>query len=71
VILALFEIIQRNYATIYFGRNSSATTPMPEKICGDKIKIVDPSLEALDDLLRSESVDYVGTRLHAASGDAA
>ena len=35
-----------------------------KKICGNKVVFIDPSLDALDDLLQTESLDYVGTRLH-------
>jgi polysaccharide pyruvyl transferase WcaK-like protein len=35
-----------------------------KEFCGNGLVFIDPSIEALDDLLRSEGVDFVGTRLH-------
>jgi len=62
----LFEIVKRNYATIYFWPQMFGDYHYAKAICGNALTFIDPSIEALDDLLRGESVDYIGTRLHAA-----
>lgn len=61
----LFEILEKKYSTVYFWPQMYYDYYYARKICGENLVVIDPSLEALDDLLRSEDVDYVGTRLHA------
>jgi len=61
----LFDILERNYSTIYFWPQMYMDYDYAKKICGDRLVFIDPSLEALNDLLTSEDIDYVGTRLHA------
>jgi polysaccharide pyruvyl transferase WcaK-like protein len=61
----IFEIVKRNYATIYFWPQMFGDYHYAKTICGNTLTFVDPSIEALDELLRTEDVDYIGTRLHA------
>ena len=60
----LFDIIEKNYSTIYFWIQAYPDYEYAKKICGNRVVFVDPSLDALDDLLQTEALDYVGTRLH-------
>ena len=61
----LFEIVARNYEVVYFWPQMYGDYHYAKTICGKEVVFIDPSIEALDDLLRREAVDYVGTRLHA------
>ncbi|MGB7275494.1 MAG: TylF/MycF/NovP-related O-methyltransferase, partial [Geitlerinemataceae cyanobacterium] len=61
----LFDVLSRNYSTIYVWPQMYGDYDYAQKICGNRITFIDPSLEALDDLLQNEQIDYVGTRLHA------
>lgn len=61
----LFKIVRRNYKTVYFWPQMHGDFRYAQDICRNDIEIIDPSLEALDDLLKREEIDYVGTRLHA------
>ncbi len=61
----LFEIVKRNYASIYFWPQMHGDYDYAKRLCDSQVIFVDPSVEALDDLLHKEDVDYVGTRLHA------
>jgi len=61
----LFDLVARNYSTIYFWPQMYGDYSYARDLCGDKLVFIDPSLEALDDVLKGENLDYVGTRLHA------
>ena len=61
----LFECLAKRYSKIYFWPQMYGDYAYARKLCGNALEIVPPSLEALDDLLRGESLDFVGTRLHA------
>jgi len=61
----LFEVLEKNYSTIYFWPQMYMDYYYAKEVCGERIVFIDPSLEALDSLLKSEDIDYVGTRLHA------
>ncbi|MDY6805496.1 MAG: TylF/MycF/NovP-related O-methyltransferase [Cyanobacteriota bacterium] len=61
----LFDLVARNYSTIYFWPQMYGDYSYARDLCGDKLVFIDPSLEALDDVLERENLDYVGTRLHA------
>lgn len=61
----LINILNKNYRTVYFwpqaanDRNYFATFKNTEKI-----KIVEPTLDAYRNLLKTTDLDYVGIRLH-------
>ena len=62
----LFKILERNYSTVYFWPQMYIDYFYAKQICGSKkVVFIDPSLEALDEVLRNQDVDYVGTRLYA------
>ncbi|MCK4782105.1 MAG: hypothetical protein KAV87_00030, partial [Desulfobacteraceae bacterium] len=61
----LWEIVRRNYATVYFWPQMYGDYNYAKKICGNAVVFIDPSIEALDHLLQSKDIDYIGTRLHA------
>jgi hypothetical protein len=60
----LFDIVKRLYSKVYFWPQAFSDVPYAKEICGEGITFIDPSLNALDDFLQSEKVDYIGTRLH-------
>ena len=60
----LFDTVRRNYAKVYFWPQMYGDYGYAKDICGDGLVFIPPSLEALDDFLRGEDVDHVGTRLH-------
>jgi len=60
----LFDIIDKNYSTVYFWTQDYPDYKYAKKICGNRLVFVDPSLDALDDLLQTEVLDHIGTRLH-------
>lgn len=61
----LADILCRNYNTIYGWPQQFGDHEYLRQMLGERYHQVDPSLEALDQLLSSGNVDYVGTRLHA------
>jgi polysaccharide pyruvyl transferase WcaK-like protein len=61
----LFETVRKNYSKVYFWPQMYGDYRYARKNCGNSLEFIDPSLEALDDFLGRESVDYIGTRLHA------
>jgi polysaccharide pyruvyl transferase WcaK-like protein len=61
----LCDIVARNYDTIYFWPQMYGDYHYAHAINGENLTYLDPSIEALDDLLKREEIDYVGTRLHA------
>lgn len=60
----LFDIVKRNYSAVYFWPQMYGDYHYAKEICGNGLVFIDPSIEALDDLLGSEDLDHVGTRLH-------
>ena len=61
----LYECLAKNYTRIYFWPQQYLDAKYATDICGDRIVMLPPSLDSLDNLLRFTDVDYVGTRLHA------
>ena len=61
----LCDILLQHYSTIMFWPQMYGDYAYAKNIAGSKLQFIDPSVNALDDLLKSVSVDYVGTRLHA------
>lgn len=61
----LFEILKNNYEVLYFWPQMYGDYQYAKEICDKNLIFIDPSVEALDDLLRKKDVDYIGTRLHA------
>ena len=61
----LFEIIRRNYEVVYFWPQMYGDFRYAQKISRSDLVFIDPSIEALDDLLKQGEMDYIGTRLHA------
>ena len=62
------DILRKNYKTLYFwvqGSNDLEYFNMLVNEEKENFKIVPPSLQAYQDVLKNEKVDYVGTRLHA------
>ncbi len=61
----LWDIVNGCYSKVYVWPQMYGDYAYARAICGPKVRVIDPSLYALDDLLRRERLDYVGTRLHA------
>jgi hypothetical protein len=61
----LFDILLKHYSKIMFWPQMFGDYAYAKKIAGSKVEFVDPSVNALDDMLNGVAVDYVGTRLHA------
>lgn len=61
----LFEIVKRNYSKILFWPQQPGDYEYAQSIIGSDAEVLDPSLDALNAVLRLDSVDYIGTRLHA------
>lgn len=61
----LFEIVKRNYSKILFWPQQPGDYEYAHRILGSDAEILDPSLDALNAALSLDSVDYIGTRLHA------
>lgn len=59
------DILRRNYREVYFWPQGYGDYQYA-KVLGvlDKVKIVNPNLEDMRDLLSTGNIDYVGTRLH-------
>jgi len=60
-----FEIVKRNYSKILFWPQQPGDYEYARRIIGSDAEILDPSLDALNAALSLDSVDYIGTRLHA------
>jgi len=61
----LSDIVTRNYDTVYFWPQMYGDYYYARSVSGGNLTYLDPSIEALDDILKREEIDYVGTRLHA------
>ncbi len=62
----LFEILAKNYSTIYFWPQMYGDYEYAQKIGGSRLVFIEPTLESLDEFLRAnQALDYVGNRLHA------
>lgn len=62
----LINILQKNYKEVYFWVQGSEDYEYFKSFKNiDGIKIVDPTLEAYEKILKKDDIEYVGTRLHA------
>lgn len=64
---ALFEIVARNYQTIKFWPQQFDDYDYAREVCGaqfERLQIISPALEAYDEVLQSEEIDFIGNRLH-------
>lgn len=61
----LYQTLKRNYRRVYFWPQQFEDRNYAKAICDNEVIFIDPSLEALDDYLGNEDIDYCGTRLHA------
>lgn len=63
---ALYKYLKSQYENVYFWLQGSSDYQYAKKILDDDVKIVGPTLGALDAALAGvPDLDYVGTRLHA------
>lgn len=62
----LFEVLSQSYSKIYCWPQMYGDYEYAKQIGGSRLFFVEPTLEALDELLSSnQALDYVGNRLHA------
>lgn len=61
----LFDILRRNYAKVYFWpQGESDLDYMKGLVDLSDIHVLNRTIQAYEDCLRQEDIDYVGTRLH-------
>jgi polysaccharide pyruvyl transferase WcaK-like protein len=60
----LYDIVKNNYQRVYFWPQNYRDYEYARDVCGNGLIFVNPSVEALDDLLKGQAIDHVGTRLH-------
>jgi polysaccharide pyruvyl transferase WcaK-like protein len=61
----LLELLSERYERVVLWPQQYGDVAYARSLDGRGLELIDPQLGALDDFLRSEEVDYVGTRLHA------
>ena len=62
----MLNILLRNYQTVYVWIQSCYDYQYVKTLTdSNRISFIDPTLQAYEDFLAREEVDYVGTRLHA------
>lgn len=61
----LIDLLSKEYKDIYYWTQQPKDYEYMKEICGDRAIYLKPNLKALDEILSSRKVDYVGTRLHA------
>lgn len=63
---AMMNILLDSYSTVFFfSQQVEDVSYLSELGYFDRVTMIKPSLEAFDEVLRNEDVDFVGTRLHA------
>ncbi len=65
--LKMLELLSKNYETVFLWMQGYEDIQYLNDLKPEieNMKIVHPTLEALDAVLAQESIDYIGTRLHA------
>lgn len=62
----LINVILKNYEKVWFWPQGAFDLEYLYQIYrSERIRILSPTLQAFEDLLNNEDIDYVGTRLHA------
>ena len=62
----LIDVLKKNYKKVYFWVQGSEDMEYFETLNNtEEIEIVNPTLESFKEKLQEESIEYVGTRLHA------
>ena len=62
----LIDILKRNYKEVYFWVQGISDKEYFESLNNiENIKMIPPTVEAYSKVLKQDSIDYVGTRLHA------
>ncbi|MGN1343764.1 MAG: polysaccharide pyruvyl transferase family protein [Traorella sp.] len=62
----MLNILLENYQDVYFWIQGKDDLEYIDKLgYKDKVKLVNSTLNAYDDILKQDDLDYVGTRLHA------
>lgn len=61
----IVSVLKKNYSKLYFWVQGIGDFKYIKSLCTENIEIINPHLTALDHMLSSVDIDYVGTRLHA------
>lgn len=61
---AWLDVVFSRYDEVYFWSQMFGDHAYAMSLYGDRLKLVPPSLEGFDEMLRSIDCDHVGTRLH-------
>jgi polysaccharide pyruvyl transferase WcaK-like protein len=61
----LIDLAAKNYSNVYFWVQGKADLDYINSFEIPQINIINPSLSAFDELLKTKEIDYIGTRLHA------
>ena len=60
------KLLKKNYEKIFFWPQGFKDIELLEKLNAiEDVELLSPSLESFDEILASEDVEYIGTRLHA------
>jgi polysaccharide pyruvyl transferase WcaK-like protein len=62
---ALLEIARKHYRKLYLWPQGYGDLAYVKTLKADDIEVIDPHLACYDQLLQSQQIDYLGTRLHA------
>lgn len=62
---ALVKLLKKNYEEIYYWTQQPKDYQYMKNLGGDNVIYLKPNLKALDEILATRKVDYLGTRLHA------
>jgi polysaccharide pyruvyl transferase WcaK-like protein len=63
--IGLVELLLRNYRNVYVWIQGAGDRPYVESIARGRLRVLQPTISAFDEVLSRSEVDYVGTRLHA------
>ena len=61
----LFSALKQHYERVYCWIQGTKDYAYARQITKDEVEYIEPNLHAFNDVLRSQTIDYVGTRLHA------
>lgn len=61
---AMIDTLRRHYRTLYYFPQMHLDGEYPRQLGVDCIRVVPPNMQAYNQILANEEVDYVGNRLH-------
>lgn len=63
--IVLIHHIKQMYNNVFFFPQGTGDIDYLKQICANDIHIINPNLSEFDKILENNSIDYIGTRLHA------